>query len=34
MEEFALSPVIPADKAQGFGWAKASDLANRKNETK
>ena len=21
-------PVVPADRAQGFGWAKASDLAN------
>jgi len=25
-------PVAPADQAQGFGWMKASDLANQKNK--
>ena len=26
-------PVMPADQAQGFGWMKASDLANRSDQT-
>jgi len=25
-------PVAPADQAEGFGWMKASDLANQKNK--
>ncbi|MCL2784129.1 MAG: hypothetical protein FWD55_01575 [Propionibacteriaceae bacterium] len=32
-EEFTHAPVIPPDLAQGYGWRKASDLANEQENT-